>query len=105
MRVDYRTYRQPAFIWSLARRSSRCASSPCCSCRPVNNARRWFSVGGLGIQPSELAKLVAIVFIAALLERRMQRINEVGYALLPIALVVLRPGRADYARARPRARR
>ena len=40
------------------------------------------------MQPSELAKLAAIFFIAALLERRMHRINEVGYALLPIGLVV-----------------
>src|SRR5689334_2013355 len=55
---------------------------------PVNNARRWFSVGGLGIQPSELAKLAAIFFIAALLERRMNRINELGYALGPIILVI-----------------
>jgi cell division protein FtsW len=55
---------------------------------PVNNAHRWFSIGGLGIQPSELAKLAAIFFIAAMLERRMNRINEIGYALLPIGLVV-----------------
>ena len=60
---------------------------------PVNNARRWFSVGGLGIQPSELAKLAAIFFIAALLERRMHRINELGYALLPIGIVVVGAGR------------
>jgi cell division protein FtsW len=32
---------------------------------------------------------VAIVFTAALLERRMQRINDIGYALTPIAGVVL----------------
>jgi len=55
---------------------------------PVNNARRWFGVGGLGVQPSELAKLAAIVFIADMLERRMQRINELGYGLLPIGIVV-----------------
>ena len=55
---------------------------------PVNGARRWFGVGGLGIQPSELAKLVAIFFIAALLERRMHRIDDVSYSLLPIAIVV-----------------
>ncbi len=48
---------------------------------PVNNARRWFSIGGLGIQPSELAKLAAIFFIADMLERRMHRINELGYGL------------------------
>src|ERR1700686_3371821 len=58
---------------------------------PVNGARRWFAIGGLGglgIQPSELAKLSAIFFIAGLLERRMHRINELGYSLLPIAIVV-----------------
>ena len=60
---------------------------------PVNNARRWFGIGGLGIQPSELAKLSAIFFIAALLERRMHRINDFGYALLPIGIVVGRSRR------------
>src|SRR6266516_4076796 len=30
-----------------------------------------------------------LFFIAALLERRMSRINEAGYALLPIGVVVL----------------
>ena len=87
MRIDYRTYRQPAFIWtSLVVVSLGLAAvlfSP-----PVNNARRWFAIGSLGVQPSELAKLIAIFFIAALLERRMHRINEVGYALAPIAIVI-----------------
>src|SRR5882762_1058581 len=55
---------------------------------PVNGARRWFGVGGIGMQPSELAKLAAIFFIAALLERRMHRIDDVGYAVLPIGIVV-----------------
>jgi cell division protein FtsW len=87
MRIDYRMYREPVFIWSclgiVAVALVAVLFGP-----PVNNARRWFSVGGLGIQPSELAKLSAIVFIAALLERRMHRINEVRYALLPISIVV-----------------
>ena len=87
MRVDYRTYREPVFIWtSLAVVVIGLVAvlfSP-----PVNNARRWFAVGGLGVQPSELAKLSAICFISALLERRMHRINEVGYSLAPIAMVV-----------------
>ena len=46
-------------------------------------------VAGLGVQPSELAKLVAIFFIAALLERRMHRIDDVRYAVAPIAIVVI----------------
>jgi len=87
MRIDYHTYRQPVFIWSALGLVVVCLIAVLFS-PPVNSARRWFSIGGLGVQPSELAKLAAIFFIAALLERRMHRINELGYALLPIALVV-----------------
>lgn len=87
MGVDYRMYREPVFIWSafglVVLSLIAVLFSP-----PVNNARRWFSIGGLGIQPSELAKLTAIFFIAALLERRMHRINDVRYALVPISVVV-----------------
>jgi cell division protein FtsW len=88
MRIDYRSYRQPAFIWT-------CLAIVVLGLvavlfrSPVNGARRWFGVGGIGVQPSEVAKLAAIFFIAALLERRMHRIDEVSYALLPIGIAVL----------------
>jgi cell division protein FtsW len=88
MRIDYRYYREPVFIWSCLGVATAALVAVLFG-EPVNNARRWFSLGGLGIQPSELAKLSAIVFIAALLERRMHRINELRYALLPIAIVVV----------------
>jgi cell division protein FtsW len=55
---------------------------------PVNGARRWFNLGGLGIQPSEFAKLAAVLFTALMLERRMHRIDELSYSLLPIGIVV-----------------
>jgi cell division protein FtsW len=87
MRFDYRNYREPSFIWmslgTVALGLVAVLFSP-----PINGSSRWFGVGGLGVQPSELAKLSAIFFIAALLERRMDRIDEVGYALVPIGLVV-----------------
>jgi len=88
MRVDYRTYRQPAFIWSCLGVLGLGLIAVLFSA-PVNNARRWLGLGGLGVQPSELAKLSAIFFIAALLERRMHRINEIGYSIVPIGIVVL----------------
>ncbi len=88
MRIDYRFYREPVFIWSCLAFVA-VALVAVYFRAPVNGARRWFGVGGIGVQPSELAKLVAIFFIAALLERRKHRIDEIGYALLPIALVVL----------------
>src|SRR5580765_5327734 len=87
MRVDYKMYREPVFIWSALAIVTLCLIAVMFT-PPVNNARRWFGVGGLGIQPSELAKLAAIFFIADMLERRMQRINELGYGLLPIGIVV-----------------
>jgi cell division protein FtsW len=87
MRIDYRTYRQPLFIWTCLAFVAVALIAVLFSA-PVNHARRWFGVGGIGVQPSELAKLAAIVFIAALLERRMNRINELRYALLPIAIVL-----------------
>lgn len=88
MRIDYRFYREPVFIWSCLALVAVALVAVYFRV-PVNGARRWFGVGGIGVQPSELAKLVAIFFIAALLERRQHRIDEIGYALLPIALVVL----------------
>ena len=87
MRVDYRHYREPVFIWSALGLATLALVAVLFS-PERNNARRWFSIGGLGIQPSELAKLTAIFFTAALLERRRHRINEVRYALAPIALVL-----------------
>jgi len=87
MRIDYRTYREPVFIWTSVVIVGL-ALVAVLFMPPVNNARRWFGVAGIGVQPSELAKLAAIFFIAALLERRMHRINEVGYALAPIGLLV-----------------
>jgi cell division protein FtsW len=88
MRIDYRTYREPVFIWTCLGVVTL-ALVAVLFMPPVNNARRWFGIAGIGVQPSEVSKLAAIFFIAALLERRMHRINEVTYALVPIGLVVL----------------
>ena len=88
MRVDYRLYKQPAVIWTVLGVVGLALVAVLFSA-PVNSARRWFGLGGIGVQPSELAKLSAIFFIAALLERRMHRIDEVSYSLLPVGVVLL----------------
>ena len=87
MRVDYRTYREPVFIWCCLGLATLGLVAVLFSA-PVNNARRWFGMAGIGVQPSEFAKLAAIIFIAAILERRMHRIDEVTFSLLPIGIVV-----------------
>jgi cell division protein FtsW len=87
MRVDYRAYRNDKMIWLLLGVVGLMLVAVLFS-RPINGTRRWFGVGGFGIQPSELAKLAAIVFTAMILERRRARINELGYSLVPIGLIV-----------------
>jgi cell division protein FtsW len=87
MRFDYRNYREPSFIW-MSLGVVTLALVAVLFSAPVNGSSRWFGFGGIGVQPSELAKLSAIFFMAAILERRMDRIDEIGYALVPVALVV-----------------
>jgi cell division protein FtsW len=86
MRVDYRTYRNERLIWTLLAVAAVLLVAVLFS-RPVNGTRRWFALAGFGIQPSELAKLAVVLFTALILERRMHRINDITYSLLPIALV------------------
>jgi len=87
MRIDYRAYRNDKMIWLLLGTVGLMLVAVLFA-RPINGTRRWFGVGGFGIQPSELAKMAAILFTAMMLERRRARINELQYSLLPIALIV-----------------
>jgi cell division protein FtsW len=87
MRVDYRTYKHEVVIWGLLGLVGLLLVGVLFSA-PINGTRRWFNVGGLGIQPSELAKIAIVFFTALVLERRMHRIDELSYSLPPIAIVV-----------------
>ena len=49
-----------------------------------NGSRSWFGIGGMGIQPSEAAKLGLIIFTAKYLSR-----NKIKKALFPILVIVL----------------
>lgn len=57
-----------------------------------NGARRWLSIGppgaGIGFQPSEVAKLAMIVFLAGLCARFGDRIRRFWFGLLPVIVVV-----------------
>ena len=87
MRIDYRTYRSDIFVWSLLGVVTLLLVGVLFSA-PINGTRRWFGFGGLGVQPSELAKIACVLFTALILERRMHRIDELSYSLLPIAIVL-----------------
>jgi cell division protein FtsW len=86
MRTDYHLLAKPAVIWTLL--AFTVAALLAVFFFPErNSAHRWITIGPLTVQPSEFAKLVAILFAAALLERRMHRVNDLTGTLLPIAAV------------------
>lgn len=64
----------------------------------VKGARSWVSIGGLGIEPIELAKLALIIALAKYFSRRHIEIHNIkhiivsgAYAFIVFALVALQP--------------
>lgn len=64
--------------------------------REVNGSWRWIALGPINIQPSELAKLFAVVFLAGYLVHRQEEVKEgwLGFikpfmVLFPMALLLI----------------
>lgn len=53
-----------------------------------NGSRSWFGIGGLGIQPSEFAKLGLIIYVAKYLASNQRIIKDIKKGVLPILLVI-----------------
>lgn len=87
MRVDYHHYKKPVVIWS-AIAFALLGLVAVFGFNPINNTRRWISFAGFTLQPAEFAKIAAVFFTAAILERRMHRINDLQYSVLPIGVLV-----------------
>ena len=88
MRVDYRLYRRPIVVWSLLG-ATLVLLVAVFFFPEINGTNRWITFGFANLQPSEIAKLAAVLFAAAVLDRKMHRITEPREALIPIGLVVL----------------
>ena len=67
---------------------------------PINNARSWLAIPGLGlrVQPSELAKLACIIMMAAVMSARGFSIGRpagfftvAGIAAVPFLLILIEP--------------
>jgi cell division protein FtsW len=54
---------------------------------PSGPVHRWISLGFFSFQPSELAKPVLVLFLAALLDARAGEVNDLRRTLLPVAIV------------------
>lgn len=56
--------------------------------RDVNNARRWLEIGGIQFQPSELAKIMLILFYAQFIMKNKEKLNSFKNIVLMLALLV-----------------
>lgn len=56
----------------------------------TNNARRWFKLGGITFQPSELTKVALIIVMAYFLSKKMEdeKINSLKTILIFIAILI-----------------
>ena len=97
MHVDYRRLRQPAVVYTILGLCLVLLVGVLFSPQ-LNATRRWFFVAGISIQPSELAKLALIPFLAYQIEKKQERVNELSFLLpagfftaLMAALVLFEP--------------
>ncbi|HVA00726.1 MAG TPA: putative lipid II flippase FtsW [Terriglobia bacterium] len=87
MNVDYRRLANPLVIFpALALQFLMLFVALLWS--PSHHTHRWLYIGPVGFQPSELSKIVIIVFLAYFLSMRKGEISNWKRTLLPIGLVV-----------------
>src|SRR5436189_6290898 len=87
MKIDYHKYRHPVVVFSalaivvalLVGVFFLAASA---------NTHRWIQFWGFSVQPSEMAKLALIFFLAYFLEKRKGKVNDLPFTLVPIAVIV-----------------
>ncbi len=89
MRIDYRVWRRlarPAMIVCLVLLTLVLVPG---AGNKINGARRWLGVGSLSFQPSEVAKLGLILFVAEILSRPARSIANSKSTLRPVMSVTV----------------
>lgn len=86
MNFDYRNLRNPRFVFpAIAFQLILLVAVYLMPSR--HDTHRWLYTGILSFQPSELAKILLVVFFAYFLDLRKNRVNDLRHTLLPLGLV------------------
>ncbi|SET47463.1 putative lipid II flippase FtsW [Paenibacillus sp. NFR01] len=54
----------------------------------INGAKSWMSIGKLGIQPTELAKISIILYLSALITKKGERLRDLRTGFIPVTVIV-----------------
>jgi len=85
MHIDYRHLRRPRVLYALVG-GVLVLLVAVLFAPELNNTRRWLFLGGVSIQPSELAKLAVVAFVAYQIQRQEER--ETRDLILPCGLLL-----------------
>jgi cell division protein FtsW len=87
MHLDYRRLRSPLVIYSLLAVAVALLVGVLFGPQ-LNGTRRWYFLAGLSLQPSELAKLALVPFLAYQIDKKGGEVNRLSL-LLPVGLVTV----------------
>src|SRR5690348_12902205 len=88
MRIDYKKLKHPAVVFSVLGATTLMLISVFFLDR-AHNTHRWIHFGGFSFQPSEVAKVAVILFLAYFLENRINAMHDWRNTLLPAVLPTL----------------
>jgi cell division protein FtsW len=87
MRFDYRYYRHQAVLLLMIG-ATLLGLVIVFFCPARNGSHRWIGLSGTGVQPSEFAKLVTVIFMAAVLHEWFEHRDELRTVTVRIGSVV-----------------
>jgi cell division protein FtsW len=97
MHIDYRELRKPIYLYAVVGTILFLLVAVLFA-PPLNNSRRWLFLAGLSVQPSELAKIAIVLFLAYQIDKKWDRVNQpavlvpcVSMTALAVVLVLLEP--------------
>lgn len=90
-RVDYYRWRQlawPLLLVTVVLLLIPILPGTYAIARPVNGARRWVDFGPINFQPSEIARLVVVIWCAMLATKKGGQVREFKRGVLPFIVVL-----------------
>ncbi len=91
MSIDYHRYRTPKVVFPLLGLTVLLLLSVFLLDRS-HNTHRWFRAGPLSFQPSEVAKLALILFLAWFLEQKTKQIQDWHSLIAPVLVTLVLAG-------------